>query len=170
MRQSIYILSITLITICSDKATAQEKPKEVLFTYTINIIPESEQKATPKMVFLTGKVIESDLPLPGATIQGGPNATQTDFDGNFTLTSTEGEELKISFMGMVDQVIKVESGCTHYEIEMEETPGMQEIQWDLGPKRGATPNIAIMPITRDQIEKKRTFVGSILFSIGNLFR
>lgn len=56
---------------------------------------------------ISGKVLDSGLPLPGATIQikGTTNGTITDFDGNFQLSINTGDILVISFIGYVTQEI-----------------------------------------------------------------
>ncbi|WP_191858806.1 SusC/RagA family TonB-linked outer membrane protein [Hanstruepera ponticola] len=51
---------------------------------------------------ITGTVSdESGLPLPGVNIivKGTTNGTQTDFDGNYTLTVNQGDVLQISYLG-----------------------------------------------------------------------
>ncbi len=51
---------------------------------------------------ITGNVTDSEgLPLPGATIQikGTSTGTQTDFDGNFTITASPEDVLLVTFVG-----------------------------------------------------------------------
>ncbi|MGC6422756.1 MAG: carboxypeptidase-like regulatory domain-containing protein, partial [Flavobacteriaceae bacterium] len=44
---------------------------------------------------------ESGVPLPGATVvvEGTSDGTTTDFDGNFSISATDGQNLLISFVG-----------------------------------------------------------------------
>ena len=59
---------------------------------------------------ITGTVSdETGLPLPGANviIKGTSTGTQSDFDGNFTLTASVGQTLTFSYVGFVNQEIKV---------------------------------------------------------------
>ncbi|NBL64401.1 SusC/RagA family TonB-linked outer membrane protein [Flavobacterium sp. NST-5] len=51
---------------------------------------------------ITGTVTESGLPLPGVTVkvQGKTAATQTDFDGNFSISAAQGDVLEFSFVGL----------------------------------------------------------------------
>jgi hypothetical protein len=51
---------------------------------------------------LTGVVSDSDgIPLPGATVlvQGTMTGVTTDFDGNFSINASEGQQLEFSFVG-----------------------------------------------------------------------
>ncbi len=52
---------------------------------------------------ITGTVVDEDgLPLPGVTvlIKGTNTGTQTDFDGNYSITASQGDVLVYSFIGM----------------------------------------------------------------------
>ena len=52
---------------------------------------------------ITGTVVDEDgLPLPGVTvlIKGTNTGTQTDFDGNYSITASQGDVLVYSFVGM----------------------------------------------------------------------
>ncbi len=52
---------------------------------------------------MSGKVTDmGGLPIPGANItaKGTTNSTQTDFDGNFSITTKKGQILTVSFIGM----------------------------------------------------------------------
>lgn len=63
-------------------------------------------------ITVTGKVSDSeDVPLPGATvlIKGTESGTQTDFDGNFTLTNVPAEAvLQVSYIGYATQEVSVD--------------------------------------------------------------
>ena len=59
---------------------------------------------------VTGNVTdESGLPLPGASIiiDGTTTGVATDFDGNYSITASEGDVLVISFIGYADSEITV---------------------------------------------------------------
>src|SRR5680860_208358 len=60
-------------------------------------------KGTYQQKIITGKVLdENGSPLPGASVveKGTINGTQTDFDGNFTLTiSSDAATLEVSYVG-----------------------------------------------------------------------
>lgn len=52
---------------------------------------------------VTGNVTDEDgIPLPGVTVlvKGTNNGTQTDFDGNYSITAGQGDVLAFSFIGM----------------------------------------------------------------------
>lgn len=69
-------------------------------------------------------------PIIGASVveKGAPtNGTITDFDGNFTLT-VSGNELQISYIGYLPQVVKVQSGVTSYNVTLkEDTKTLDEV-------------------------------------------
>ena len=61
---------------------------------------------------LTGVVSDSDgIPLPGATVlvQGTMTGVTTDFDGNFSINASEGQQLEFSFVGYQTASITVGS-------------------------------------------------------------
>ncbi|MEO0572612.1 MAG: TonB-dependent receptor plug domain-containing protein, partial [Bacteroidota bacterium] len=71
---------------------------------------------------ISGTVTDSDgLPLPGVNIvvEGTSNGTQTDFDGNYTITASEGQTLLFSYIGQRDVRIAVGAGST-INVQMEE--------------------------------------------------
>jgi len=64
---------------------------------------------------VSGKVVdENGQPLPGATILVVANntGTTTDFDGNFTITVDEGNEIQISYTGYAKQTITITDQTT----------------------------------------------------------
>ena len=61
---------------------------------------------------LTGLVSDNDgLPLPGATVlvSGTLTGVTTDFDGNFSINASEGQQLEFSFVGYETATITVGS-------------------------------------------------------------
>ncbi|GLB48825.1 SusC/RagA family TonB-linked outer membrane protein [Neptunitalea lumnitzerae] len=64
---------------------------------------------------ITGTVVDPDgLPLPGTTVQvkGKSTGTQTDFDGNYSITATEGDVLVFSYIGFKSFEAPVGSSST----------------------------------------------------------
>lgn len=63
----------------------------------------------------------SGQPMPGASVvvKGTQNGTETDFDGHFTIRVSQGETLKISFVGMKDKEVKVGTS-TRINVVLEE--------------------------------------------------
>jgi len=70
---------------------------------------------------ITGNVKDSQGPLIGATImeKGTSNGTVTDIDGNYSLSVKPGATIVISYVGYIDQEIKVGSASS-YNIDMKE--------------------------------------------------
>ena len=70
---------------------------------------------------ITGNVKDSQGPLIGATImeKGTTNGAVTDIDGNFSLNVNPGATLVVSYVGYIDQEIKV-SSASDYNINMKE--------------------------------------------------
>lgn len=94
--------------------------------YSINerqvILNKKEILASNLQQQISGKVIDSDgLPLPGVNIiiEGTSRGAQTDFNGVYSINASEGEILKVSFVGMQTQFITVGSNNT-IDIVMEE--------------------------------------------------
>jgi len=72
---------------------------------------------------------QSGLPLPGATvlIKGTTTGTSTDFDGNYSIVSNQGETLVVSFVGYTTQEVVVGASNT-LNIQLEEsTQALDEV-------------------------------------------
>ncbi len=54
---------------------------------------------------ISGKVTDGSIPLPGVSVllKGTTSGTETDFDGNYSITANEGDILVFSFVGMATQ-------------------------------------------------------------------
>ena len=70
---------------------------------------------------INGNVKDSQGPLIGATImeKGTSNGTVTDIDGNYSLSVKPGATIVVSYVGYIDQEIKVGSASS-YNIDMKE--------------------------------------------------
>ncbi len=71
---------------------------------------------------ISGTVTDSDgLPLPGVNIvvEGTSNGTQTDFDGNYSITASAGQSLLFTYIGQSDVRRTVGAGST-VNVQMEE--------------------------------------------------
>ena len=94
------------------------------------IIAEKKPVVAQILKNIKGKVTdESGEPLIGVNISvdGSSTGTITDFDGNFTLT-VSGNELQISYIGYLPQVVKVQSGVTSYNVTLkEDTKTLDEV-------------------------------------------
>lgn len=72
---------------------------------------------------ITGKVTGEDgLPLPGASIleKNTTNGTNSDFDGNYSLTLQSGKTIVFSYVGFTTQEIKLKDGQTIVNIVLVE--------------------------------------------------
>ncbi len=71
---------------------------------------------------ISGTVTDSDgLPLPGVNIvvEGTSNGTQTDFDGNYSITASEGQTLLFTYIGQKD-VRRTVGASNSISVQMEE--------------------------------------------------
>jgi len=71
---------------------------------------------------ITGTVTDSDgTPLPGANVvvKGTTNGTQTDFDGNFTITAASDATLVFTYIGFASQEVAV-NGQSNINVSMSE--------------------------------------------------
>ena len=82
--------------------------------------PEGNLAEHSEQINISGRVLdETDQPLPGATVleKGTDNGTITDSEGRFTLSVAEDATLLISFVGYVQQEVKV-NGATDLIIKL----------------------------------------------------
>ena len=71
---------------------------------------------------VSGTVTDSDgLPLPGVNIvvDGTTNGTQTDFDGNYSISASNGQVLVFTYIGQKEARVTVGAADT-YNVQMEE--------------------------------------------------
>src|SRR5690606_32494036 len=74
------------------------KPKGLLTLFMVLIVHFTFAQDRP----ITGNVTDANgLPLPGVNIvvDGTTNGTQTDFDGNYSITAREGQILVFTYLG-----------------------------------------------------------------------
>jgi len=109
---------------------------------------------------LTGLVSDSDgLPLPGATVlvSGTLTGVTTDFDGNFSINASEGQQLEFSFVGYETATITVGSSNV---INITLSPGNQldeVIVTSLGITREKRAlGYAVSEVDNSQIESRST--------------
>ncbi|WP_298475664.1 mucoidy inhibitor MuiA family protein [uncultured Maribacter sp.] len=94
---------------------------------SVSSIKKSKYHYNPSVKQVTGTILdEAGMPLPGVSviIKGTSQGTQTDFDGNFILKITQGQELEFSYLGFVTQDIPIFSSVMN--IQMEEDASMLE--------------------------------------------
>lgn len=81
-----------------------------MFLFITNINTEAQPNQQQGPVLIKGKVQdETGMPLPGTSIVvvGTIKGVVTGADGDYTIEVHQGDELKFSFVGYIDQVIKV---------------------------------------------------------------
>lgn len=79
---------------------------------------------------ITGTVSDQDgLPLPGVNIvvKGTTNGTQTDFDGNYTISASEGQSLLFSYIGYKNETRAVEASSIINLQMTEDTEALEEV-------------------------------------------
>ena len=80
---------------------------------------------------IKGNVLDEDgLPLPGVSVvvKNSTNGTNTDFDGNFTLTNVEiGSTLVFSFVGFLSQEIIIENANDLSIVLSDDVEGLEEV-------------------------------------------
>ncbi len=95
----------------------------LLFVFVVNF-----SFAQDKTV--TGTVTDQDgLPLPGVNIlvEGTTNGTQTDFDGNYSITGSEGQILLFSYIGQSDVRQPIAAGNTVNVQMVEDAEALEEV-------------------------------------------
>jgi len=102
-----YIFSglFSLFLLSSSSSKAQEKPKTIQTDKKFTSIPLENARVTDSIT-ITGTVLdETDMPLPGATVQikGATTGTSTDIDGKYTIKANTGDTLMFSYVGYSEQ-------------------------------------------------------------------
>ena len=71
---------------------------------------------------------ENGVPLPGATVlvQGTSNGVSTDFDGNYSISASQGDTLVFSFVGYSSQSVVVGSSST-VNVSLEPDNALEEV-------------------------------------------
>ncbi|WP_036379869.1 SusC/RagA family TonB-linked outer membrane protein [Muricauda sp. MAR_2010_75] len=108
---------------------------------------------------ITGTVTDSDgLPLPGVNIvvEGTTNGTQTDFDGNYSISASQGQTLLFTYIGQRATSRPVGAGSV-INVQMEEdTQALEEVVVTaLGIKREKQAlGYAVAEVSSEQLEEK----------------
>ncbi|MBQ7420254.1 MAG: TonB-dependent receptor [Prevotella sp.] len=86
---------------------------------------ESPLPAVQQTKKITGTVSDAQGPVIGASVvvKGTSNGVATDFDGNFTLSVSQGQTLVVSYIGYITKEIKIDSR-NQYNIVIEEDKKM----------------------------------------------
>tara|TARA_B100001939_G_scaffold133433_1_gene115945 strand:+ start:4 stop:3060 length:3057 start_codon:yes stop_codon:yes gene_type:complete len=104
---------------------------------------------------VSGVVSDSDgLPLPGATVvvQGTAIGVTTDFDGNYSISASEGDVLVFSYVGYVSQSIEVGASAT-INVSLESSTALDEVVvTGIGAVERQRSVSSIVTIGEEQIE------------------
>ncbi len=102
---------------------------------------------------ITGTVTDQDgLPLPGVNIvvEGTTNGTQTDFDGNYAISGSEGQTLLFSYIGQKDVRQPIGSGSTINVQMTEDAQALEEVV-----------------VTAQGIKREKKALGFAVSSVGS---
>ncbi len=105
-KMSSYALGFLTMLFCMGTQLAQANSTTIL---------ENGVIADPIQSTITGTVTDdTGAPLPGANVlvKGTTNGTQTDFDGNYTITADSDATLVISYIGFATQEVAVDGQST----------------------------------------------------------
>lgn len=106
---------------------------------------------------VTGNVSDASGPLPGVTVivKGTNVGTQTDFDGNYSISASTGAVLKFSFMGMVAVEKTVGTSNTINVVLQEDAEALEEVV--VTGVAGATSrkklSVTVASVTAEELEK-----------------
>src|SRR5680860_341632 len=124
---------------------------------------------------VTGTVTDQDgLPLPGVNIlvQGTTNGTQTDFDGNYSIEASEGDELLFTYIGQADMAETVGASDTVNVQMQEDAQALDEVVVTaLGIKREKQAlGYATTEVQSDQVNtaKETNFINSLSGKVAGL--
>ncbi|WP_047546844.1 carboxypeptidase-like regulatory domain-containing protein [Psychroserpens sp. Hel_I_66] len=140
----------------------------------ISDIPFNEKQIEGTIISKT-----DGLPLPGVSVVNlrTQAATQTDFDGNFTINAVNGDELIFGFLGMKNFRKTLDENI-YYKLEMNEDPGdCGENLIYAGYPDYTKMNKCLRQKARKEKRKKikngeleRFTTGKLLYNISNIFR
>ncbi|WP_281226658.1 SusC/RagA family TonB-linked outer membrane protein [Flavobacterium aquiphilum] len=112
---------------------------------------------------------EKGMPLPGANVveTGTNNSATTDFDGKFKINvSNKNAALLISFVGFVDQRIKLDGSRSNYTIKLVSTATSLEQVVVVGYGKGSRKNLttAVSSVKADQLN------NGVIADVGQLLQ
>ncbi|MEO0526871.1 MAG: SusC/RagA family TonB-linked outer membrane protein [Bacteroidota bacterium] len=108
---------------------------------------------------ISGTVTDQDgLPLPGVNIvvQGTSNGTQTDFDGNYSIQGSVGQNLLFTYIGQKDVTVAIGADNTINVQMLEDAQALEEVVVTAqGIEREARSlGYAVTTVADDQIEQR----------------
>ena len=153
-RKSLWFAAtiVSLLGIGTNETTAQE-PVKTEQTPEHSIVGKIAY-VKPKEIEISGVVLdENKLPLPrvNVIVKGKNISTQTDFDGKYKIKAEIGDVLVYTFIGLETKELEISNNCINTTLHTE------------------LKNETVY-VTVGAIVTKRTFLGRIFHSIGNLIR
>lgn len=143
-----------------------EKLKILLFAFFVTLSFNSWAQKTE----ITGSVLdEKGMPLPGANVleNGGTNSAMTDFDGTFKISvSDKNAVLVVSFVGFVEQRVKLDGAKSKYTIRLTSTSTNLEQVVVVGYGKGTRKNLttAVSSVKADQLN------NGVIADVGQLLQ
>lgn len=137
----------------------QIEPKNLALKDAKIIAAEVKINPITKERTVTGTVVDNqNLPLPGAVVavKGTSRATQTDFDGKYTIAVETGEKLEFSYIGMKSSVASVENNARLDIALQDDSNTLEEVvvtAYQTTKKQSAMASVAI--IDKESIQSKR---------------
>lgn len=124
LRLALLAIFIEILTTNSNLGFMKIKHFLFLKIFLVSILMFGQEKT------ITGTVLDQDnIPLPGTSVvvKGTNNGTQTDFDGNYSITANTGDVLVFSYIGLktVERTIAVSN--TVDVIMEEDTQALEEV-------------------------------------------
>ena len=105
-----------------------------------------------------GTVVDkSGEPLIGVTIQvvGQPGGTVTDLDGHYTIKASNGAQLKFSFIGYTEKMVKVNGNKLDVTMEEDNQTLQEVVVVGYGTQKKATLTGAVSMVEGDEVLKGR---------------
>lgn len=143
-----------------------EKLKILLFAFFVGLSINCWAQKTE----VAGVVLdEKGMPLPGANVleSGTANSAMTDFDGSFKMSvSNKNAVVVISFVGYVDQRLKLDGIKSKYTIRLASTTTSLEQVVVVGYGRGSRKNLtsAVTSVKADQLN------NGVISDVGQLLQ
>ncbi|WP_281299325.1 SusC/RagA family TonB-linked outer membrane protein [Flavobacterium limnophilum] len=143
-----------------------EKLKFLLLAFFIGFSINSWAQNTQ----VSGVVLdEQGMPLPGANVleSGTKNGVETDFDGKFKIAlSNKNAVLLVSFVGYVEQRVKVDGSKTNYTIKLASSATTLEQVVVVGYGKGSRKNLttAVASVKADQLN------NGVISDVGQLLQ
>ena len=100
-----------------------------LFLFSLFFLLVQQTYAQEKQITGTVTSKADGIPIPGVNVivKGTSNGTQTDFDGNYTLTASNGDTLIFSYVGMTSAEVIVQNSSNINVQLAEDTEALNEV-------------------------------------------